>query len=128
MNKISLTQYALYGIVVLSVLYLIVSMSARSVHAVAPSSVSVATTSNPTVGPLALTLFATTTCSSRVITTAASAVMLTFSDYAGQTPTGSFGHLQGASTTVSYDSGTYGCGLFKAYAFSSTTITVTETR
>lgn len=54
--------------------------------------------------------------------------MLTFSDYAGQTPTGLYGHLQAASTTVAYDSGLYGCGLMKVYSFATQQITVSETR
>jgi hypothetical protein len=55
--------------------------------------------------------------------------MLTFNDYAGQTPTGAFGHLQAASTTVVYDSGLYGCGAVKIYGFdANSVITVTETR
>jgi hypothetical protein len=52
--------------------------------------------------------------------------MLTFSDYANQTPTGVFGHLQAASTTVVYDSGQFGCDRVKAYSFGASTITITE--
>lgn len=36
------------------------------------------------------------------------------------------GLIQGVSTTVMYDSGTYGCGRWFAVAAASTTITVTE--
>jgi hypothetical protein len=88
----------------------------------------VATSSNPTISTTGVTLFATSTCAARIITTYASPIMLTFSDYAGQTPTATFGHLQTASTTVVYDASIYGCGLFKAYGFTSSAITVTETR
>jgi hypothetical protein len=99
-------------------------------HASAPSGLpaTVATSSNPTIGTSGVVLFATSTCAARIITTVASPIMLTFSDYAGQTPTALVGHLQAASTTVVYDSGQYGCGLFKAYGFVSSAITVTETR
>lgn len=93
---------------------------------VAPATV--ATTSNPTIGTSGVVLFATSTCIGRVVTTVASPIMLTFSDYAGQTPTALFGHLQAASTTVYYDASQYGCGLFKAYGFASSAITVTEYR
>jgi len=62
----------------------------------------VATTSPAGVTTTASTIFATSTCSSRTITTVASPIMLTFSDYANQTPTALFGHLQSASTTVDY--------------------------
>jgi len=90
--------------------------------------VNVATTSNPTVGTSAVTVFATSTCLTRVVTTYASPVMITFSDRIGQTPTATFGHLQAASTTVVYDASEYGCGLYKMYGFVSTAITVSETR
>lgn len=90
---------------------------------------SVATTSQPTVGTTAISVFATSTsCNARIISTYASPVMITFSDFKGETPTGVFGFLQAASTTQAYDSGIYGCGLLKIYSFTSQTITVTETR
>lgn len=100
------------------------------VLASAPSGLpaTVATTSPAAVSTTVIPLFATSSCSSRIITTYVSPVMLTFSDYAGQVPTGTFGHLQAASTTVAYDSGLYGCGLVKAYSFAAQTITTTETR
>ncbi len=88
-----------------------------------------ATSSNPTVTTTASLVFATTTsCSARVVTTYASPVMLTFSDNQGETPTGTYGHLQAASTTIAYDSGLYGCGAVKIYSFVSQAISVTETR
>ena len=87
----------------------------------------VATTSIASVGTTASTLFATSTCAARVISTVEKPIMLTFSDYAGQTPTGTFGHLQSASTTVNYDAGLYGCGRVRVFGFdASSTITVTE--
>lgn len=88
-----------------------------------------ATSSISVVGTTASRVFATSTCTSRIITTAAKPVMLTFSDLNGYTPTGAFGHLQAASTTVSYDSGLYGCDAVKIFGFdSNTTITVSEFR
>lgn len=75
-------------------------------------------------------------CTSRIITTYSKPIMLTFatSTDLDETvePTGQFGHLQGASTTVSYDSGIYGCGVWQAYGFEfsssipSTTISISE--
>jgi len=70
-------------------------------------------------------------CASRVITTYASPIMLNFStSTSAATSTellsGAKGHLQLASTTIAYDSGLYGCDYITAYAFSSTTITVSE--
>lgn len=88
----------------------------------------IATSSTITVGPGVATVFASsTTCTSRVITTVAQPIMLSFStDIA---PSGSVGHLQGASTTVAYDSGIYGCGIWKAASYvASTSITKSEFR
>lgn len=70
-------------------------------------------------------------CTGRVITSVAAPLMIIFGDptngdLASTTLSGELGHLQAASTTVMYDSGTYGCGRVSAYAFSSTTITHTE--
>lgn len=106
------------------------SLLASYAGAAAPSGLQaiVSTSSNPTVTTTAAIVFATTTqCSSRVVTTYASPIMLTFSDNQGKTPTGTYGHLQLASTTVAYDSGIYGCGAYKVYSFVSQAITVTET-
>lgn len=89
---------------------------------------SVATTSVETVGTTATMVFATSTCTSRIITTEGSPIMITFSDYAGQSPTGSLGHWQAGSTTVAYDSGLYGCGAVKVYSNPQSVITTTETR
>lgn len=88
----------------------------------------VATTSQNAVSTSVTTLFSTSTCAARIITSRAAPLMLTFSDYANQTPTATFGHLQAASTTVVYDSAEYGCGRVKVYAYAADTITLTETR
>lgn len=127
-------QRTLVGAVVISAigaaLYFLVGVpSARSS---APDGVpaTVATSSLMSVGPSnAVTLTATSSCNARIVTTYANPVMLTFSDYLGQSPTATFGHLQAASTTVVYDSGVYGCGLMKAYGYTaSTSITFTSVR
>lgn len=85
------------------------------------------------VGPSnAVTLFNfNVDCASRVITTYANPIMFTFatsSDLSSTVkPTGTFGHYQAASTTIAYDSGIYGCGLWQAYGFgASTTISISE--
>ncbi len=73
-------------------------------------------------------------CSSRVVTTVAQPVMLSFfdptnGDLSSTTLSGTKGFLQAASTTVAYDSGIYGCGRMFAYGFgASTTITTMETQ
>ena len=123
---------AIVAVMVMAIVAYVFGTMTANVGASAPSGLqsSVATTSNPIVGTTVGTLFATTTnCASRVISTVEKPIMLTFSDYAGQTPTATFGHLQSASTTVVYDSGIYGYGLVKVYGFdANSTITVTETR
>lgn len=90
----------------------------------------IATSSLIAVGPQEVTtIIATTSCTARIITTYANPVMLTFSDVLGQSPSGTFGHLQPASTTVVYDAGEYGCGKVKAYGYTATTsITFTSAR
>lgn len=130
----TLQRYSTIGFIVITMfltLLTIMSFTSQKASASAPSGLPavVATTTNPTLtGGTAAALMATSTCAARTITTSASAIMLTFSDYAGQTPTGSFGHLQAASTTATYDSGQIGCGLMKGYSFTTQVITVTEAR
>lgn len=88
----------------------------------------VATSSSVAVTATAKEVFATSTCLSRVISTASSTIRVTFSNFSNQTPTAFFGHVQAASTTVAYDSGLYGCGLLKVYSYEPSLITVSETR
>lgn len=88
----------------------------------------VATSSALAVGAASQVIFATSTCASRTIGTDASPIMLIFSDFKGETPTGSNGYTQAASTTVTYDGGQFGCGAFKVFSYASQTINVIETR
>src|SRR3990167_7046135 len=121
----------LAGVIVLLIaMIVLIGRSSGGTLSGAPPGVpgTVATSSNPTVSTSGIVIIATSTCSARIITTVASPIMLTFSDFEGDVPTALFGHLQGASTTVSYDSGVYGCGLVKAYGFVSSAITVTDVR
>ena len=72
-------------------------------------------------------------CTGRVIGTAGSAVMVAFGDptngdISSTTLTSMVGFMQGASTTVAYDSGVYGCGRWSVYGIASSTITTTEFR
>ncbi len=72
-----------------------------------------------------------TVCTSRVISTAGQAIMLTFGSATttNMNPSASVGFVQAASSTVVYDSGLYGCEYVTAYGFSaSTTITTAEYR
>ncbi len=126
-HALKTTLFATAG--VLFALIILSYFTAERSQASAPPGLqaTVATSSNPAVGTTARILFASSTCSARIVTTYASPVMLTFADL-GVAPTATYGHLQAASTTVAYDSGQYGCGQVKVYSFVSQNITVSETR
>lgn len=116
--------------IVLTLLVLIGYTEYQTAHASAPSGLqaTIATTSNPTVNTTAALVIATSSCSARIITTYASPIMITFSDVQGSIPTGLFGHLQAASTSIAYDSGLYGCGAVRIYSFVAQNITVSDSR
>jgi hypothetical protein len=82
------------------------------------------------LGPGTVTLFeASDFCLNRVITTQGSEIKVLFGDAIGLTATSvsaTVGHLQAASTTVSYDSGLYGCGKMVGRASASTTVTTSS--
>ncbi len=68
-------------------------------------------------------------CKARVITTNGIGVYLSFGDTTGfgsTTLANAVGHWQPASTTVSYDSGIYGCGRLTGWATASTSLTVSQ--
>ncbi len=120
--------YGLGILVILAFMYLFGASTQRVGATAGFLPGTVASTTNITVTSTATSAIATSTCTSRIVSTGGSAVMLTFSDYSNQTPTGSFGFLQAASTTVAYDAGLYGCGLFKIFSFTSQLITVSDVR
>lgn len=124
------TQTILVVAVLIASCFFIINWQAYSAVGSTPpgSQSTVATTSQSAVSTSAITLFATSSCASRIIQTAASPIMLTFSDKQGTTPTGSLGFIQAASTTVVYDGGLYGCGRVQAYSVAAQTITISETR
>lgn len=133
--KLNFTKslYLAIGVIVALMIANVLMQSAKEAHAAAPSGLmsSVATSSNPTVTTTPSLVFATTTgsgCAARIITTGASPIMITFSDNQGKVPSGTYGHLQAASTTSAYDGGLYGCQAVRIYSFVSGTISVTETR
>lgn len=99
------------------------------------ASLDVATTT--TVGPQAVrrvTLFSQKTdCEARIVTTTGnSAIMINFGEpstpgnLSSTSVSGTAGHWQAASTTVAYDAELYGCGLWTAYGYASTSVTVSE--
>lgn len=72
-------------------------------------------------------------CASRIVTTRAEPIVINFSGTSLQTATTTIlstfeGHLQGASTTVVYDSAVYGCGFWgaRSVGVASTTVTISE--
>lgn len=67
-------------------------------------------------------------CLSRVVSTVNQPIMIAFGATATTSLTGAAGHVHLASTTISYDSATYGCGQMIAYGFASSTITTAELR
>lgn len=85
---------------------------------------SVSTDALVAVGPQNATTLVSraSNCTSRVISTASTSVMLSF--ISSLTPTAVYGHPQAASTTVAYDNATYGCGAITAWASASSTVTV----
>ena len=98
-----------------------------------------ATTSTAELGTKSVeVVFATSSrgafCSSRVITTYVDPILLQFSPGVNKSNYGStslqlgFGHLQAASTTVSYPAEDYGCGAWigASVGVGSTTITISE--
>lgn len=127
--KISLVAF-ISGVVFL--LLLLSLLSTRVLYAAAPPGLqaTLATTSNPTVTSTANLIIASSTCNARIITTYGSAVMITFADNFGTIggPTATFGHLQAASTTISYNADMYGCGAVRIYSFTTQAITVSDSR
>lgn len=118
------------GIVVLA-LYVILNLNFEAAQGSAPQGykADVASTSALVIGTTADFITATSTCVSRIVTTDGNTgVMFTFGDETGQTPNlaGTLGHFQAASTTIVYDSGTYGCGRWKAISDPASAITITE--
>jgi hypothetical protein len=124
--KLTLTaKYLLFGSAFFLALIAFFSFNfIHSAKASAPAGLgaTIASSTLETVSTTATIVAATSTidCAARIITTSGnSAVMLTFTQQNGDTPTGSNGVWQAASTTVAYDSGLYGCNAISAYSYSS---------
>lgn len=131
--KLTLPTYILAGAILLlaSALFFTQSASTEAGWWGWQSHIQSATTT--TVGPdTNVTLFAdqvSATCHSRIVTTRGSAIVISFDDvtgYGSTTMALTDGHIQASSTTVAYDSGTYGCGRMTALGWSSTTITTSS--
>lgn len=90
---------------------------------------------NIEVGPQENTLVFTSTdrCSSRIISTVGTSIMINFATTSAQATSTAYlsefvGHVQGASSTIAYDSGIYGCPAVGIFGVASTTIRITEFR
>lgn len=122
------------------------SLVPKSSFGAAPAGLTstLATTSTITVGPSNVSLASSTVpiflssgtnnaCQSRIVTTYGKDVTLMFSNtmFSSTTanPTASLGHLQLASTTVTYDASIWGCAFVNAYGLgASSTLTISEFR
>lgn len=126
MKKIIIGIIVIIGIAVI----MFQSISEKKLGATQPNQQSLIATSSTVVVGIQQnkTLFTSNTrCASRIISTVAQPIMLSFSS--DITPTATVGHLQSASTTISYESGIYGCGAVSAYGHNaSSTITISEFR
>ena len=132
MTKTNTIIVALGLIMVATMVASIIVGTTQTVLGSAPSGLpaSVGTSSPFDVGPNnAPRAFATSTCASRTITTEDQAVRIVFSGAKALFPTAEFGTLQLASTTVTYDSGQYGCEAVFIYGQGATsTLWLVETR
>jgi len=90
------------------------------------------TATSTDIGPVITQVFAKLpSCATRVISTKATAIMLTFDDrnptnISSSTLTNMVGFWQAASTTIAYDAELYGCGRWFGWSSASTTITTAE--
>ncbi len=94
-----------------------------------PGYIATFATSTPSQSVTAATvelLFASSSCSSRVIGTRTGEIRLTFRDTGADRPTGQAGFSQAASSTVVYDAETFGCGAVYVYPFVTETLSVME--
>lgn len=134
--------FALIGFLVLAMGAFLYAPAQTALGGAFPGTASrVSTATTTTVGPqgsgvVKTQIFASNVqCKSRVISTdGTSAIRISFNDIptagnVGSTTVGaSVGTIQLASTTVAYDSGIYGCATWNAWAYASTTLTLTETQ
>lgn len=131
MTNIKSSQISIAIIAVALFFSLIILNEAKVADASAPSGLpaNVYTESSVSLGTTATQLAATTTnCSSRVVSTGVSPIMLTFTAANGTTTSGSVGAWQAGSTTVAYDSGLYGCGQLAGYSYTTSNVHVVITQ
>ena len=120
------------AILILAMILLFNSRGVPKTLGSAPSGLnaSVATSSQAGVSATVTTLVATSTnCAARIITTVAQPIRLSFGSPQQPIlePSGTLGHLQAASTTVTYDGGIWGCGLIRVFGYGNATLTISVT-
>jgi len=131
MNKGINRSEIVIAFVIFTALIFAVIMNLKFTFASAPSGLSttIATSSKLAVSATPFVAIATSTnCAARIISTTGAEIRLTFTELTGDTPSGTKGYSQAASTTVVYDGGQFGCGAVKVYSFGNSTIEATETR
>lgn len=122
----NIVQKIFLALIITSIIFIVIIKTPKFGSAPTGQPATVATTTlSRTVGTSQTLLFATSTCTSRIISTTNGAVYLTFSDVQGIQPTAITGHLQLGSTTVAYDSGLYGCDAVRAISATGGNVTVT---
>jgi len=130
MNKIkTIILTVIITILILAVGYLISNQLPRQSFGSAPTGFLATEGSSSLVtlpSQTARQIFASSTCVSRVISHASTSLRYTLVD-SETNPSGTNGNHHSASTSVSYDSGIYGCGLWRAFNPSDTQVTFTIT-
>ena len=124
----------LVGVMLFMIVYLLrpESIEARTypgaIAQIGVNNISGSTTQRALTDKVITQIFGTSTCVARIITTTGGdSIYLSF--YDGAPVLGQYnGHRQGASSTETYDSDQFGCGLVRVFAIASTTVTATETR
>ncbi len=142
MKNITIQKSVLTGAVLFVIGLFVFMFSLMSVHPLPASgsapqglNAQVATSSTLTVGPGNNTFAMGTTtreqayqCSSRIISTTAQPIMISFASLSSTTLSQVIGFQQAASTTEQYDGGEFGCGYMTIRGLNaSTTITIMET-
>ena len=135
--KNSITRIGIVGLALVALVISFTMWQLASASAPPGAPAGYATSSTAIVGTTTnVALFQTSSCVSRVISTRRQAIHLAFDVTASTTPSETSGIYQAASTTVVYDSGLFGCGLWTARGLivpndvttASTTITIMDVR
>lgn len=127
---IGLALFILAGILMLKPLY----QAEGSAFTGQAAYLQIATTTTLTANTNAILLQAGDSCKARVVTVPGAmtgGINLVFGvktngDLSTSTISASAGHYQAASTTVTYDSGLYGCGVMAARSWTTGVVTVSE--